>query len=324
MNDQADPTPVAMHPTMRPRRSRASPIVPRGSVAGHALTSVVAIMTFLACLTLGAVSLVQSAASTWQGQISHEATIQIRPTDGADMDVLLKQASAIATRYPGVLSASIVDRAATRRLLEPWLGKDLDLDELPVPRLIVVSINKRSPPDFAAMNTELAAKVPGASLDDHRKWVDRLVSMSRSTVLIGLIVLGLMVAATVLTVIFATRGAMAGSGHIIEVLHFIGAESRFVARQFERHFLLTAFKGAVMGGVAAILLFLAVAWWSAHNLATPEADQATALFGNFAIGLQGYLGVVVIVVAVSFLTMLTTRLTVLAYLREIASREAGQ
>ena len=62
-----------------------SPIVPRGSVAGRALTSVVAIMTFLACLTLGAVSLVQHTAATWQSQISHEATIQIRPVDGADM-----------------------------------------------------------------------------------------------------------------------------------------------------------------------------------------------------------------------------------------------
>lgn len=323
MNDHVQEPTAGIRQTLPARTSGPSPIVPRGSVAGRALTSVVAIMTFLACLTLGAVSLVQNTASTWQSQISHEATIQIRPVDGTDMQARLQQASRIAEGFPGVTGTRVIDRAATRRLLEPWLGTNLDLDELPVPRLIVVSIDNASPPDFAAMNKALTAKVPGASLDDHRKWVDRLVSMSRSTVVIGLIVLGLVLAATVLTVVFATRGAMSGNGHIIEVLHFVGAEEKFVSRQFERHFLLTAFKGALLGGIAAIVVFLATGWWSARNLATPGADQATALFGNFAIGIHGYVGVVVIVVAVSILTMLTTRLTVAAYLREIADREPG-
>ena len=66
------------------------------------------------------------------------------------------------------------------------------------------------------------------------------------------------------------------------------------------------------------------AWWSVRNLATPGADQAAALFGNFSIGVPGYVGVAFIISAVSLLTMLTTRLTVHAYLREIASHESGR
>jgi cell division transport system permease protein len=139
-------------------------------------------------------------------------------------------------------------------------------------------------------------------------------------VLIGMAVLGLVIAATVLTVIFATRGAMAGNGHIIEVLHFIGAEQKFVARQFERHFFWTALKGALCGGALAILIFLIIGWWSSRNLATPEADQATALFGNFSIGSGGYSGVVLIILAVSVLTMITTRMTVIAHLRQVDGR----
>ena len=49
--------------------------------------------------------------------------------------------------------------------------------------------------------------------------------MARTTVTIGMAVLVLMLSATVLSVVFATRGAMAGNGHIIEVLHFVGAEA---------------------------------------------------------------------------------------------------
>ncbi len=302
------------------RKNGQAPIVPAGNVVGHALMIVIAIMTFLACLTIGAVSLVQSTAATWQSQISTEATIQIRPVEGQDMEALLAQASSIAQGFSGVKSTRVIDRAATARLLEPWLGTGLDIDELPVPRLVIVTLDEASPPDFAAIRAALVKDVPGASFDDHRNWVDRLVSMARSTVLIGMAVLGLVIAATVLTVIFATRGAMAGNGHIIEVLHFIGAEQKFVARQFERHFFWTALKGALCGGALAMAIFLMIAWWSSHNLATPEADQATALFGNFSIGSGGYSGVVLIILAVSVLTMITTRMTVIAHLRQVDGR----
>ncbi|PRD53524.1 cell division protein FtsX [Phyllobacterium myrsinacearum] len=301
-------------------RSGQAPIVPAGNVVGHALMIVIAIMTFLACLTIGAVSLVQSTAATWQSQISTEATIQIRPVEGQDMEALLVQAGKLAQGFAGVKSTRVIDRAATARLLEPWLGTGLNIDELPVPRLVVVTLDEASPPDFALLRSELVKNIPGASFDDHRTWVDRLVSMARSTVLIGMTVLGLVIAATILTVIFATRGAMAGNGHIIEVLHFIGAEQKFVARQFERHFFWTALKGALCGGALAILIFLIIGWWSSRNLATPEADQATALFGNFSIGSGGYTGVVLIILAVSVLTMITTRMTVIAHLRQVDGR----
>ena len=52
-----------------------------------------------------------------------------------------------------------------------------------------------------------------------------------------------MLAATVLSVIFATRGAMATNRPIVEVLHFIGAKSGFIAGQFQRHFLMLGLEG---------------------------------------------------------------------------------
>lgn len=296
---------------------KSTPIVPEHNIAGRALVLVIAIMTFLSCLTLGAVTLVNSTASVWRSQIAREATIQIKPEDDQDMEIALETARRIAGDFQGVRSATIVDRAATARLLEPWLGTAVDIDELPVPRLVIVTIDAAAPPDFAAMRALLTAQLPNAYLDDHRTWVDRLVSMAQTTVVIGLSVLGLMLAATVLTVVFATRGAMAGNGHIIEVLHFVGAEARFIAGEFRQHFLLTGLKGAAAGGLAAIVVFLAFSWWSSRNLATPEADQATALFGNFAIGSAGYMGVLLIIVLIAALTAATSHVTVVRYLGDI-------
>src|SRR5690606_212172 len=146
-------------------------------------------------------------------QIAREATIQIRPVDGLDMEKVLKEASDIARGFAGVKDTSIVDKAATARLLEPWLGSGLDIDELPVPRLVVVTIDESLPPDFEMLRAEIVRAIPSATFDDHRTWVDRLVTMANTTVLIGSAVLSLVIAATILTVIFATRGAMSGNAH---------------------------------------------------------------------------------------------------------------
>jgi|UniRef100_Q11DR3 cell division transport system permease protein len=296
---------------------RQNPIVPADNIAGRAMVLVIAIMTFLSCLTLGAVTLVRDTAATWQTQIAREATVQIKPAEGLDMEAALADAQRIVTRYRGVQSATIVDRQATARLLEPWLGPGLDIEELPVPRLIIVTIDPAERPDFAAMRAELQQAVPSAVLDDHRTWVDRLVAMATTTVTIGIGVLALMLSATALTVIFATRGAMAGNGHVIEVLHFVGAEANFIAREFRRHFLLAGMRGAAAGGLAAVIVFVVFSWWSSHNVATPEGDQAAALFGNFSIGMSGYLGVGLVVILIAALTAATSHITVISYLRHI-------
>ena len=319
----APPTPAMTIESVPRLQRKAAPIVPSHNVAGRALVFVIAIMTFLSCLTLGAVTLVSDSAAIWESQIAREATIQIKPADGLDIDAALETATRIASGFAGVREAHVIDREATARLLEPWLGGGLNIDELPVPRLIVITIDEDNPPDFVQMRAMLAPEVPTATVDDHRTWVDRLVSMARTMVTIGMAVLVLMLSATVLSVVFATRGAMAGNGHIIEVLHFVGAEAAFIAAEFRRHFLITGMKGALAGGAAAVFVFIVFSWWSSMNFATPEGDQASALFGNFAIGFGGYAGVALVVVVIGALTAATSHMTVVSYLTDIEIRPEG-
>ncbi|PWV98090.1 cell division transport system permease protein [Hoeflea marina] len=312
--DPRRPRPVVLRPM--------APIVPRGNVSGSALVIVIAIMSFLCCMTLGSVTMVRETAESWQGQISREITIQVKPADGADMDLALDSVRTSVLSFSGVLSAEIVDRAATARLLEPWLGSDFSMDDLPVPRLVIITIDETAPPDFGAIRQALAEAVPQAALDDHRAWTDRLIAMARTTIVIGIAVLTLMLATTMLTVIFATRGAMAGNRHIIEVLHFVGAESGFIASQFQRRFLIIGLKGASVGGCAAGLTFLALSIWQQASMATPLADQASALFGRFLLGGAGYVGIVFVIALIAGMTAITTRLTVIRTIREIDRERA--
>lgn len=287
-------------------------IIPRETIAGQALAIVIAIMAFLACLTVGAVTMIQQTAGGWRADISREVTIQIRPFDEIEMEEAIRQAGRLVLRYDGIAKVTALDRRASARLLEPWLGSGLDLEELPVPRLLTVSARDGANPDYVAIAAALEKEVPGASLDDHRAWIGRLSAMSWTMVAIGMTVLVLVLTATVLTVIFATRGAMAGNRTVVEVLHFVGADRHFIARQFERHFLALALRGAIFGGGSSALIFLGLSLWTEFFRVTPQADQMAALFGSFVIGWQGFLGIVLIILAIAVLVAGTSRFTVLS------------
>lgn len=291
----------------RELRRAPTPIVPKNSIAGHALVSVIAIMTFLAALTTGAVVLVLSSAAEWQSDVAREMTIQVRPLSGRDIEADVSKAAEIARAAPGVTDVRPYTREESARLLEPWLGSGLSLENLPVPRLIVVRIGADPRPDIAALRNTLSAQIAGATLDDHRGWIDRMRAMTGTAIAGGIAILVLVLAATVLSVAFATRGAMATNRHIVEVLHFIGAKNSFIARQFQSHFLMLGLKGGCIGGGAALVLLLGAGLLGDWLSGTAVGDQSAALFGTFSLGLIGYLAVLGQIVLMAAVTAATSR-----------------
>jgi cell division transport system permease protein len=300
-------TPRAMTGIM-PRTE--TPIVPKRSISGRSLVAVVAIMTFLASLTTGAVMLVRSSASEWQSDVAREVTIQVRPVQGKDLDAEVERAAGIARAVPNIGEVLAYSKEESAALLEPWLGSGLVVEDLPVPRMIVVKLPAGEKIDLAPLRKALTDKVAGASLDDHRAWIERMRTMAGTTVAGGLGLLALMFAATVLSVIFATRGAMATNRPIVEVLHFIGAKSGFIASQFQRHFLVLGLEGGLIGGGLAMLVFGAANIVSNMSVGTAGNDQLAVLFGSFALGWGGYLAIVAQIVLIAVVTAAASRRTV--------------
>jgi cell division transport system permease protein len=292
-------------------------IVPKTSIAGSALIAVVAIMTFLGALTMGAVLLVAGSAHEWQSDVAREMTIQVRPVSGRDIEADVAKAAALARAAPGVADVRPYTRAESAGLLEPWLGAGMVLDELPVPRIIAVRLGSGVPGDFAALKAALARDVPNASLDDHRGWIDRMRAMAGTFIFIGIAILAMVLAATILTVTFATRGAMAANRPIVEVLHFIGATDGYIASQFQRHFLTLGLKGGGIGGGAAILIFMIAGFIGDRLVGTASGDEISALFGSFSIGWGGYFAILIQIAAIAVITAWTSRRVVTATLASV-------
>lgn len=312
----AAPEGDAAEPVRALRRNQ--PLVPAESIAGRALVTVIAIMTFLAAITAGAAQLLAEASYGWTSSVAREATIQVRPAPGRDVDAEVEKAAALARATAGIASVRVFTRAESERLLEPWLGVGLNFDELPVPRIVVLEIEGGKGPDLAALRTSLTDTVKGATLDDHRIWVERLSAMAGTLVALGVAIVALVVAATALAVAFATRGAMAGNREIVEVLHFVGATDSYIAGQFQRHFLRLGLRGGLIGGSAAFVFFLLAGWLASTWVATAEGAQVEALFGTVRIGLRGLVAIFFIAILVAVVTAIVSRITVRRTLRELA------
>src|SRR3984885_8399029 len=134
-----------------PTFETSAPLIPRDSVAGRALVVVIAIMTFLACLTAGAALLVADASQAWRSDILRDATIQVKPRPGDDVESLVAKAVTIATQAPQVDSAHALSKVESEKLLEPWLGAGLDLGQLPFPRLVLVRLRGQGSEDLGAL-----------------------------------------------------------------------------------------------------------------------------------------------------------------------------
>ena len=159
---------------------------------------------------------------------------------------------------------------------------------------------------------------PSASVDDHRAWIERMRSMTGATVFAGIGILALVIVATIISVSFATRGAMAANRPIVEVLHFVGAGDSYIANRFLRHFLRLGLEGGLIGGGAAharlrLLRDRSPSWFSG----TPVGDQFAALLGTFSLRPSGYLALAAQALLIAAITAWASRRTLFATLDDI-------
>ncbi len=304
-------------PQLPPRARNMSPIVPRASIHGRALVAVVAIMTFLASMTTGTVLLVSASAAEWQSDVASEITIQIRPQPGRDIERDTAAVTEAMRAQTGIVEVKPFTKEESGKLLEPWLGTGLSMDDLPIPRMIIARVQPGTALDLGALRARVTQVAPSASVDDHRAWIERMRSMTNATVLAGIGILALVIVATIISVSFATRGAMAANRPIVEVLHFVGAGDRYIANRFLRHFLRLGLEGGVIGGGVAMLVFgfsESIAGWFSG---TPVGDQFAALLGTFSLRPSGYVVLAVQAVLIGAITAVASRQTLFATLNDV-------
>lgn len=272
--------------------------------ASRMLPWIIAIMVYLAALAIAGTFTLSQVIRSWSVAGTGTLTIQVPFGDSAEQTAALAERAAKALREtPGIRRVRVLTRQDVAGLVKPWLGPADQTAGLPLPALIDASVDGAASLDLAALSRRLAGIAPGTTVEDHKKWLDKLVGFARSIWLVTLLVVVMILLAAVVTVIFTTRTGLRIHYRVIEVLHLIGAHDRYISRQFERQAVMLSLKGALVGVLLAVLTVVALA----HLAAQVDLIQAPRLV--FSVW-QWALFVLVPIVA-GLVALYTARLTVL-------------
>lgn len=273
---------------------------------------IIGFMVYIATLALAGAMMLNHVALSWSAGLSGALTVQITRDPDADEDRTaagVREAVRILLRTEGVVSARPIPDAEIQDLLEPWLGAGIAPETLPLPRLIDVTLDPTTPLDLKALAARLATAVPGAVVDSHQAWRESVVALTRALQGVAMVVVSVVTIASVVMVIFATRGGLSAHRPVIDLLHLIGARDSYIARQFQIHALYTALKGGVIGmvlGAATVIGLYAV------SRAPGSPSAVLGLFGPWE-----WLIILAIPVATGLIAMLTARHTVLRSLTTV-------
>jgi cell division transport system permease protein len=237
-----------------PRRWKPAPLLPRKDPRDGALVFVVAVLCFLACLTaLGALA-ADRAARGWTSQLTDSATVVVRASGGETPDAAAGRAAEALAGVKGVSEARALEKAKAEALLEPWLGRDALLDDLPIPRLVAVDLDKDAPATAVTLDKALKAAGIDATVDDHSLWIADIERSAGIARWAGLAVFLLIASAAAAVIGFATRAAMAAHRETIEVLHLSGAQAKFVISLFQTRFARAAALAGLFGAAGAAII----------------------------------------------------------------------
>lgn len=264
----------------------------------------IAFMVFLAILAMAGVLVLNATASRWDQGIRGTLTVQVMPAeDPAKDDERLQAVLSVLAQMPEIDRYETLTDDRLLKLLEPWLGPTAGSRDLPLPRLVDVELKTGADLNAEVLSRQLAARVPGTSVDDHRIWLKRLVRLIQTVEGLATLVLAFIALATVGTVVFTTRTGLDIHREAIEVLHLIGAQDSYVAGQFASRAFSLGLKGGVFGLLLAVPTLLGIGYLA--------EQMDSSLLPDITLGPVHWSALAGLPLVVSLIAMVTARMTVM-------------
>ena len=288
---------------------RPRPLLIGRSGPDRLMPVIIAPMAYIAALALVVVGLAQDLAQEWRAGLDGVLTVEIPPgADFAETEARVGTAVRVLHARPEVAGVQVITAEGADRMLQQWVGDAIDLSGFPLPILLDVRLTEGAGGGEAAV-AALQEAVPEALPIDAGGWLDDLRELVEVVEVAAAAVLGLAVAAAVATVIAVSAANFAVWRSIVELLHVMGAEDRFVARAFQAAALRQAGIGALVGVSLAVASILGVAW---------AIDRVDPLLHDlFDLSWWSWSSLALVPVATAVLAMLAARLTVLVALRRM-------
>ena len=232
------------------------------------------LMIFIATLTLAGGITAYRALSYWNKNVSGSITVQIPVVDdkgqsrAEEIQNDIEKALTILRTNPGIIGAKVLENEQMRRLMTPWIGEHADLDTLPLPQVIDVTVDTKNPPNIEELNAELIQLVPTAILDSHRIWLDNLITIAGGLMKLTIFILGLLIITTAFTVSYSAKTSLVMHKQVISLVHMMGANDSYIAWQYAVRVL----QLSLIGGLGGLALALPVIFGVGYFFETIAGD----------------------------------------------------
>ena len=196
-----------------------------------------------------------SAAESLQRSLSGTLTVQVPA--GLEQQSATESIIEILRATPNIRDVREIPDREINEALEPWLGAQAAILDLPLPALVDVAIESGQTVDIQVLTKKLSAVAPGTVVEEHSMWLGRLIDITNTVETVSMSVMLLVLISVVITVVFSTRTWMAVNREAVEVLHLIGAHDSYIAHQFQKHTFWLSSVGAAGGfalGTSFVLL----------------------------------------------------------------------
>ena len=270
------------------------------------------LMVFIGTFVSGGGLLFYNSLKKWQQGVSESLTVQINTYDeeGRDRGELValdvEKALSILRTTPGIMGASVLNDSQMNELMAPWIGADVNITSLPVPKLINVAVDTNNPPFLEQLKTDLAAHVPEATMDSHRIWLAELISLSQHILRLIIFILILLGLTITFTVAYTTRSTLKIHESIIKLVHMMGAKDLYITNRYAFLNAKYALIGGLMGTITALpLLWVLIVFFKETPNTIFQTQYSPTQWGILA-GIP---------VGVALLAFVTTFKTVFSYLR---------
>lgn len=238
----------------------------RGAGTGF-LMVIIGLMTFLGILTMALSFTLSAMTHRWTSGLENRLTIEIpaqtsngKLLDRNTIEESVRDIAASLDRLPGVKSTHTLDNGEISSLIEPWLGKDVLKGDIPIPGIIAVETSRTDTQLLQNIHNRITSINPDARMDTHEEWLSDLLRFTGTLRLGALILVAVIGMATITAVSGAVRARLAINREEIEILHLMGANDRYITRQFQRHSFILALRGGIAGAIAAVVALLLIGW----------------------------------------------------------------
>ena len=218
------------------------------------LQVMISIAVFIFAITLSGVLSINSMLYNWNRSILGSLTVQIMPVNSANKEKAAAETLAYQEKavdflktVDGIVKVTPLQDEQLKKLIQPWLGDGVNIDNLPMPRIIDIKLAPDADIDFAQVAQDLAQASPQASLDNHKLWLNKLIQFADGLKLIAMTILILVTGITSGAIFYTTQMSLGLHRNIIEILHIMGAKDTYVAQQYAKRMAFLGLSGGIIG-----------------------------------------------------------------------------